>query len=239
MSAWLWHGKAITTVSIRPHSKGHDEALALPTRSFDFVCAKAWQTLAMVSPSVHLVRNTKTLPTRRSSNAASCLRTIRCYGLPWYCNIWPTYDSLYGLATRSMHPRLTQRTVKTGISIYQPRPTPVSHNDRPAAFYDTTDLSFPLRSSSCIQRLNRQLPASNTYLHDSTYACYPHRTSSCTHLRLDHTSYRHHPSSWRLNTTASDFTHTFVNLTINCHFCYICYLAFVSFIVFGCHTHLT
>ena len=31
------------------------------------------------------------------------------------------YDSVYGLAIRSTHPRLTQRTVKTGISIYQPR----------------------------------------------------------------------------------------------------------------------
>ena len=27
----------------------------------------------------------------------------------------------YGLATRSIHPRLTQRTVKTGRSIYRPR----------------------------------------------------------------------------------------------------------------------
>ena len=109
------------------------------------------------------------------------------------------YDSLYGLATRSTHPRLTQRTVKTGTSIYQPRPTSTPRNDHPAASYDSTDLSFPLRSSSCILRFNRPLPASNIelYLHDSIYASYPHRTSSCTHLRLDHTSYGHHPSSWR------------------------------------------
>ena len=43
------------------------------------------------------------------------------------------------------------------------------------------------------------------------------------------------PSSWKPNTTATDFAQTFVNLTINRHFCCICYLAFVSFIVFGCH----
>ena len=73
------------------------------------------------------------------------------------------------------------------------------------------------------------------YLHDSTYATYPRRTSSCAHLRLDHTSYRHHPTSWKTNTTATDFTHTFVIPTVNRHFCCICYLVFVPFIVFGCH----
>ena len=85
-------------------------------------------------------------------------------------------------------PRLTQRTVKTGTSIYQPRPISATSNDLPGA-----------------------------------------------HLRLDHSSYRHHPSSWRPNTTATDFTYTFVIPTINRHFCCICYLAFVPFIVFGCH----
>ena len=76
------------------------------------------------------------------------------------------------------------------------QPTSASRNDLPAA----------------LQRLDRQLPASNIqlYLHDSTYASYPHRTSSCAQLWLDHTSYWHHPSSWRPNTTATDFTHTFV-----------------------------
>ena len=87
---------------------------------------------------------------------------------------------------------LTQRTVKTGTSIYQPRPTSATPYVRPAAFNNSTD---------------RQL----------------------------HSSYRHHPSSWRPNTTATDFTHTFVIPTINRHFCCICYLAFVPFVVFGCH----
>ena len=46
---------------------------------------------------------------------------------------------------------------------------------------------------------------------------------------------RHHPSSWRPNTTAMDFTHTFVIPTINHHFCCICYPAFAPFSVFDCH----
>ena len=33
----------------------------------------------------------------------------------------PTYHSLYGLTSRSTRPQLTQRTIKIGISIYQPR----------------------------------------------------------------------------------------------------------------------
>ena len=142
------------------------------------------------------------------------------------------YDSLYGLATRSTHPRLTQRTAKTGISIYQPqlnrqqlpativqlhsttRPTSATRNDHPAAFNDSTDLSFQQRSSSCIQttrptsatrndrpaafkRLDRpQLPAAIIQLHPTTR---PTSATSNNHLaaslRLDHTSYQHHSSS--------------------------------------------
>ena len=124
--------------------------------------------------------------------------TTRCYGLPKHSNIWPTYDSLYGLATKSPPPRLTQRTVKTGTSIYQPRPTSAAHNDRqlhsktrptspfrndrPAAFNDSTDLTFPQRSSSCIQRLDRpHLPATIVQLHSTTRltSAYLHQTSSC------------------------------------------------------------
>ena len=73
--------------------------------------------------------------------------------------------------------------------------------------------------------------------HNSTFTSYSQLTSSCAHLRLNHTSYQHYHSSWMPNITTTDFTHTFVNLTKICHFCYICYLAFVSFIVFGCHLH--
>ena len=79
------------------------------------------------------------------------------------------YDSLYGLATRSTYPRLTQRTVKTGTSIYQPRPTSATRNDHPVAFNDSTDLSYLQRSSSCIQLLDRpQLPATFIQPHTST-----------------------------------------------------------------------
>ena len=39
----------------------------------------------------------------------------------YHCNNRLTYDPLYEPETRSTHPRLTQRTVKTGISIYRPR----------------------------------------------------------------------------------------------------------------------
>ena len=104
-------------------------------------------------------------------------------------------------------------------------------------FNDSTDLSFQQRLSSCIVPLDRpQLPATivQLYFHDSTYASYPHRMSSCAQLRLDHTSYRHHPSRWRPRTTATDFTYTFVIPAINRHFCCIYYLVFVPFIVFGC-----
>ena len=125
------------------------------------------------------------------------------------------YDSLYGLATRSTPP-VNPTTVKTRTSIYQPQPTSATCNDRPAAFNNSTDLNFPQRSFSCIQRFDwSQLPATIIQLHsttrptsasrndrpaafyDSTNTSYPHQISSCAHLRLDHTSYQHHPSSWR------------------------------------------
>ena len=180
------------------------------------------------------------------------------------------YDSLYGLATRSTPPRLTQRTVKTGTSIYQPRPTSASRNDRPAAFDDSTDLSYPQRLSSYILRLDRpQLPATIILLHPTTRPTsasryhrpaafndstdgYPHQTSGCISTTrptpatpIEHPAPHIYDSTISAiditylaedpNTTATDFTHTFVNLTINRHFCCICYLAFVSFIVSGCH----
>ena len=165
--------------------------------------------------------------------------TTHSHGLPQQCNIWPMYDSQYRLATRFTCPRLTQRTVKTRISIYRlwcpsnaassphndsllwttlalqqlayvrlavwasnqiypppltqhtvktrtlistPRPTSAARNDCPAAFNDSTNLSFLQQSSSCIQWLDRpqltrikhlavsprldlrQLPASNIQL---------------------------------------------------------------------------
>ena len=165
------------------------------------------------------------------------------------------YDSLYGLATRSTHPRLTQRTVKTGTSIYQTRPTSTSRNDHPTESYDSTDLSYPQRSSSCIQRLDRpQLLTTIVQLHSTTRptSAYSHQISSCiSTTRPTSATLIEHPAEHIYdstipaidithlaedpNTTATDFTHTFVIPTINGHFCCICYLTFVPFIVFGCH----
>ena len=144
------------------------------------------------------------------------------------------YDSLYGQATRLTPPRLTKRTVKTGTSIYQQRstsatrndrpaafkrldrpqllativqlhpttrPTSATSNDRPAAFYDSTD-SHPHQTSSCIST-TRPTPATliehpAAHIYDSTIPAI-----DITHLAEDP------------NTTATDFTYTFVNLTIN------------------------
>ena len=133
------------------------------------------------------------------------------------------YDSLYGLATRSTPPRLSQRTVKTGTSIYQPRPTSASRYNRPAAFYDSTNRQLPTSNIKLYLHDStlRQLPSSNIQLCTSTTR--PYQLSTSPHLAEDP------------NTTTTDFTHTVIIPKINCHFCYICYLAFVSFIVFGCH----
>ena len=106
------------------------------------------------------------------------------------------------------------------------RPTSAFSFDHPAAFYDLSDLSLRLRSSSCILRLVRpQLSASIIQLHsstrptsafdydhpaafyNSTYASYPRLTSSCTHLRLNYTSYQRYHSSWRPYSTITDLTH--------------------------------
>ena len=110
-------------------------------------------------------------------------------------------------------PRLTQRTVKTGTSIYQTRPTSTSRYDRPAAFNDSTNLSCPQRSFSSIQRLDQsQLPATIVQLHSTTRptstSCYdrpaafndsadlscPQRSSGCIQ-RLDRRQLTHikHP----------------------------------------------
>ena len=88
------------------------------------------------------------------------------------------YDSLYGLATmidpppfnptycQNDRPQLPAMIIQLHSTT---RPTPASRNNRPAVSYDTTDLSFPQRLSSCIRRLDRpQLPATITQLHFTT-----------------------------------------------------------------------
>ena len=65
---------------------------------------------------------------------------------------------------------------------FNDQPTSAARNDHPTAFNDSTDFSFPLRSSSCIQRLDRlQLPATIVQLHSTTrpISAYQHQTSSC------------------------------------------------------------
>ena len=107
------------------------------------------------------------------------------------------YDSLYGLATRSTPPQLTQRTVKTGSSIHQLRLTSASRNDRPAAFNDPTNLSFLLRSSSCIIRLDRpQLPATIVLLHPTTRPTSASRYDRPAAFNDSTDSYPHQTSSW-------------------------------------------
>ena len=86
------------------------------------------------------------------------------------------------------------------------RPTSASCNDRPTAFDSTRPMPATLIEHPAAHIYNSTIPAIDI-----------------AHLAEDP------------NTTAMDFTYTFVNLTINYHFCCIYYLAFVPFIVFGCH----
>ena len=133
------------------------------------------------------------------------------------CSIQSTYDSLLwtALALQQLAyvpltvwasnqidtPWLTQHTVKTGTSIYQPR---LNQHQLPTTiiqphFHNSTNLSFPQRSSSCIQQLDwPQLPAMIIQQHPTSQ---PTLSTSNDHLatstRLDHASYRHHSSSCR------------------------------------------
>ena len=125
------------------------------------------------------------------------------------------YDSLYGRATRSTHPRLTQHTVETGTSIYQARPTSATRNDHPAALQQLDRPQFP---ATILQLHPTTRPTSaSRYNHpasfyDSTDG-YPHQTSTCISTTrptpaalIEHPaahiynstipSNRHHPSSW-------------------------------------------
>ena len=184
-SAKLWHGKAI----------------ASPIRSLNFVCVKVRQTLATVSQSVHLVRSTKTrlsLSHQLARLYTTKLPTPTSTTTLQQCSIQSTYDSplraalaLQQLPVRASNqidtPRLTQRTVKTGTSTYQPRPTSATRNDRPAAFNDSTDLSFLQWSSSCTSTTRPTSASCNDHpaaSYDSTDLSFLQRSSSCI-LRLD------------------------------------------------------
>ena len=115
--------------------------------------------------------NTASSPrTTRSTNcpsiAASSPRTTRCTDYPSIATSSPRTTRCTGKQSHRP-PWLIQRTVKTGASIYQPRPTSATCIERPAV---------PLRLDQ------HQLPATIVLL---------------LLFDLDHTSYRHQPSVWR------------------------------------------
>ena len=183
----------------------------------DLVCAEAWQTLATVSPSVPLVRSTKT-------RLSLCHQLARLYvtKLPTptstttlqQCSIQSTSDSLLrtALALQHLaHVRLAVRASnqidtpppgypnvlsKTGTSIYQPRPTSASCYDRLVAFDDSTDTSFPQWLSSCILRHDRpQLPATIVQLHSTTRPTSASRDDRPAAFYYSTDSYPHQTSS--------------------------------------------
>ena len=84
-------------------AKGTAKPLASPIRSLDFTCAKAWQTLATVTLSVHLVCSSKARlslsPRARSTLRDQAANTSFDHDALQQCSIQFTYDSLYGLPT--------------------------------------------------------------------------------------------------------------------------------------------
>ena len=143
------------------------------------------------------------------------------------------------------------------------RPTSAFNYDHPAVFFDSSNLSFQLRSSSCILRLVQpQLSATIIHLYSSTRPTsafnYDHpavffdssdlsffndsinlRQLPATNIKLrsstsQPSSYQRYHSSWRPYSTITDLTH--VCRSDN----KLSFVIFVtpppcSFIVFGCH----
>ena len=163
-------------------ARGHDKALASPTRSLDLVCTKAWQTLTTVSPTFHLVRNTKTrlsLSPQLARLYMTKLPTLTSTSTLLQDTTQSTYDSLLRTALPLQHLAHVRLAVRASNYFDTPSVNPTYRQNReyrstnhdrhqlPAMiiqlrFYDSTDLSFQLRSSSCILRLIlRQLPATN------------------------------------------------------------------------------
>ena len=133
--AHLRFGKALATLPDTSIQLEHGKALTLPIRSLDFACAKAWQTFAPITLSVHLVRSSKTRlglsPHARSTLRDQAANTTLTHALqkPGHrstnsdnmnsdhdmlrqCSIQSTYDSLYGLATTSTPPPVNQMYFK-------------------------------------------------------------------------------------------------------------------------------
>ena len=195
-SARLWHSKASASAWYVHTARGHDKALASPTRSHDLVCTKVWQTLTTVYPTFPLVRSTKTqlsLSPQLARHYTTKLPTPNSISTLLQGTTQSTYDSLLRTALPLLHLAHVRLAVRASNRIDTPsvnptyrhnreyrstnhdrhqlpamiiqlhcttQPTSASSYDHPAAFFDSPDLSFQQRSSSCILRLNRpQLPA--------------------------------------------------------------------------------
>ena len=154
----------------------------------------------MVSPSVHLVRSTKTRPSL--SHQLARLNTTK---LPsptattlQQCSIQSTYNSLLRTALALQQLAYVRLAVRASNQIDKPPVNPTYCQNRNIDLPTTTDLSYPQRSPSCIQRLDRpQLPTTIVQLHsttrptstsrndrpaafnDSTDLSFPQRSPSC------------------------------------------------------------
>ena len=126
------------------------------------------------------------------------------------------------------------------------RPTSATRNDCPAASYDSTDLSFPQWSPSCIQWLNwPQLPTTIIQLHSATQLTATRIKHLAVSPRLD---LRQPPSSnvqlrtsttrpYQLSTSPIKLKTTYNHHGLYTHACnsgnksslfFICYLTFCS-----------
>ena len=116
-----------------PTARGHDKALASPTRSLDLVCTKAWETLTTVSPTFHLVRNTKTRLSLSHSLARlymTKLPTPTSTSTLLQCTMQSMYDSLLRTALALQHLALVRLAVRTSNRIDTPSVNPTYRQNR-------------------------------------------------------------------------------------------------------------
>ena len=131
-----------------------------------------------------------------------------------------------------IHVRLTVRTalalqhlahvrlaVRASNYIDAPPVNPTYCQNRDIDLPTSTDLSYPRRSSSCIQQLDRpQLPATIVQLHfnDSTDTSYPQWSSRCIQrldrLQLPATIILLHPTTRSTSATSNDRLAAFLRL---------------------------
>ena len=234
MSAQLCHGTALTTVPIRLHS--FDTAnpyqlsryvrTALAWYSISYcpeTSAQLWhgKAIAIISDWVLVTTlpwlyATK-LPTPTSTTNAPAIKHpvhVRHAVRTALALQHPAHVRLSVRASNHIDPppRLSQCTIKTGTSIYQPRPTPATRNDRPVAplrldrpqlsativwlhLYDLTNISYPQHSSRCTSA-TRPTPATCNdrppAAYDSAHISYKQRSSLNRSYQLPTI-----PSRWR------------------------------------------